>query len=369
MQHTTECNAVDLAVYKFIQLSQKRRFMNKLKTLGLSALAGSLAITTAANAVDYAVTGDAYVSWSSQDDTSTQGASGKGVAVDTDLYFNASGELDNGYTISFYQGINTNKTFSQTSGQVTLGMGSLGTLQVNTYVGSRANAIDDVMPFAMQETWDRISSDSKSDPSFFGAATNDGSIDYRIPAIDLAGATVNFAVTYDPATSEEAYNASTGGVTTNVSGVAYVLEASAAGLSLGAGLEDIDNSQGLVLGSDEQNVTGYIKYAAGPISAGYQEVYKNSRNGTGSEGADQEVEMWSIAYSAGDMSFSYGESTFVTHAVSDTVATSEQELEAIQASYTMGAMTIMGSISEGANIGTVANETYEETSVAVNFTF
>jgi hypothetical protein len=248
-------------------------------------------------------------------------------------------------------------------------MGSLGTLQVNTYVGSRANAIDDVMPYAMQETWDRISSDSKSDPSFFGAATNDGSIDYRIPAIDLAGATVNFAVTYDPATSEEAYNASTGGVTTNVSGVAYVLEASAAGLSLGAGLEDIDNSQGLVLGSDEQNVTGYIKYAAGPISAGYQEVYKNSRNGTGSEGADQEVEMWSIAYSAGDMSFSYGESTFVTHAVSDTVATSEQELEAIQASYTMGAMTIMGSISEGANIGTVANETYEETSVAVNFTF
>ena len=343
--------------------------MNKLKTIGLSALAGSLALTTASNAVDFAVTGDAYVSWSSQDSESSGAASGKGVAVDTDLYFNASGELDNGYTISFYQGINTNKTFSQTSGQVTLGMGSLGTLQVNTYVGSRANAIDDVMPYAMQETWDRISSDSKSDPSFFGAATNDGSIDYRIPAIDLAGATVNFAVTYDPATSEEAYNASTGGVTTNVSGVAYVLEASAAGLSLGAGLEDIDNSQGLVLGSDEQNVTGYIKYAAGPISAGYQEVYKNSRNGTGSEGADQEVEMWSIAYSAGDMSFSYGESTFVTHAVSDTVATSEQELEAIQASYTMGAMTIMGSISEGANIGTVANETYEETSVAVNFTF
>ena len=55
--------------------------MNKLKTLGLSALAGSLAITTAANAVDYAVTGDAYVSWSSQDSESTESASGKGVAV------------------------------------------------------------------------------------------------------------------------------------------------------------------------------------------------------------------------------------------------------------------------------------------------
>ena len=97
--------------------------MNKLKTLGLSALAGSLAITTAANAVDYAVTGDAYVSWSSRF-RSTEAASGKGVAVDTDLYFNASGELDNGFTVSFYQGVNTHGAFSNTSSQVTLGMGS-----------------------------------------------------------------------------------------------------------------------------------------------------------------------------------------------------------------------------------------------------
>jgi hypothetical protein len=343
--------------------------MNKLKTLGLSALAGSLALTTAANAVDYAVTGDAYVSWSSQDDTSTEAASGKGVAVDTDLYFNASGELDNGYTISFYQGINTNKTFSQTSGQVTLGMGSLGTLQVNTFVGSKANAIDDVMPYAMQETWDRIGSASQSDPSFFGAPTNDGSIDYRIPTLELMGATVNFAITYDPATSEEAYNASSGGKTTNVSGVAYVLQAAAAGLDVGVGIEQIDNDQGMTLASAQEQSTVYAKYSAGPVTAGFQQSYNNARNGSGVEGADDEAEMWSVAYTAGDMSFSYGESTFSTKGVSNTAASVEQELEAIQASYTMGAMTLMGSFSEGSNIGKVSTETYEETSVAVNFTF
>ena len=346
--------------------------MNKLKTIGLSALAGSLALTTAANAVDYAVTGDAYVSWSSQDSESTQAASGKGVAVDTDLYFNASGELDNGFTISFYQGINTNKTLSQTSGQVTLGMGSMGTLQVNNYVGSKANAIDDVMPNAMQETWDRVADASIADPSFFGGPTNDGSIDYRIPTMEMMGVSVNFAYTYDPAVSEESYNASSGGKQTNVSGDAMVLQLSAAGLEVGLGNEEIDNDQGVVAGSAQTNSTGYVKYAMGPLSVGYQESYQNSRNGTGIEGADTEAELWAIAYTAGDMSVSYGESTFVNHAVSDAAASLEQELESIQASYTMGAMTLMGSFSEGSNVGATAAGTaknYEETSVAVNFSF
>ena len=56
--------------------------MNKLKTLGFSALAGSLAITTAANAVDYAVTGDAYVSFSTEDSVASETASGKHFAAE-----------------------------------------------------------------------------------------------------------------------------------------------------------------------------------------------------------------------------------------------------------------------------------------------
>ena len=51
--------------------------MNKLKTIGLSALAGSLAVATASNAVEYGVSGDAYVVFSSEDSTQTDTASGK----------------------------------------------------------------------------------------------------------------------------------------------------------------------------------------------------------------------------------------------------------------------------------------------------
>mgnify|MGYP007000064351 len=78
------------------------------------------------------------------------------------------------FTVSFFQGINTNSTMAVTTAQVTLGMGSLGTLQLNEDGGSKANAIDDVMPNAMQETWDRVADINRTDPSFFGGSTAQG---------------------------------------------------------------------------------------------------------------------------------------------------------------------------------------------------
>ena len=348
--------------------------MNKLKTIGLSALAGSLAVATASNAVEYALTGDAYVSYSSEDSTTTESASGKHFAADMDLYTNASTELDNGFTVSFYQGINTNSTMAVTSAQVTLGMGSLGTLQLNEDFGSKANAIDDVMPNAMQETWDRVADINITDPSFFGSATAQGSVDYRIPTLDLGGISINAAYTYDPAVSEESSNASSGGLQTSVGGEAIVLEVSGMGLTLGLGQEKLDN--GFTAGGDsEENVTGYVKFAQGPISVGYQEAYANERHGSASStvGRDNESEFWGIAYTAGDISLSYAESEYTNLAIGATAASLTQELEAIQASYTMGAMTIMASLSEGSNIGATASgaagQNYEETSIAVNFSF
>jgi hypothetical protein len=346
--------------------------MNKLKTIGLSALAGSLAVTTASNAVEYALSGDAYVVYSSEDSTTTENASGKHFAADMDLYTNASTELDNGFTVSFFQGINTNSTMAVTTAQVTLGMGSLGTLQLNEDGGSKANAIDDVMPNAMQETWDRVADINSTNPSFFGAATAQGSVDYRIPTLDLGGISINAAYTYDPNSNEEASNASSGGLSTNVTGTAMVVELSAMGLTLGLGQETIENGT-LPKGQDEENVTGYAKFAMGPIVIGMQEAYANEANGTGAVGRDNEAEFFGVSYTAGDISISYAESEYTNSAIGATAASKTQELEALQASYTMGAMTIMASLSEGSNIAapaaTATGQSYEETSIAVNFSF
>ena len=76
--------------------------MNNLKKLGLTALAGSLALTTA-NATELSVSGDAILKYASIDyPKGAQGTDGKGIGVDTDLYFNASGETDNGWTVAFF---------------------------------------------------------------------------------------------------------------------------------------------------------------------------------------------------------------------------------------------------------------------------
>ena len=89
---------------------------------------------------------------------------------------------------------------------------------------------------------------------------------------------------------------------TSVSGTAYTLQiAHESGLSIGGGLESIDNSTDGVTGSDEENVTAYAKFAMGPLTVGYQEAYQNAANG----GEDNEAEFMAIAYTAGDVSVSW----------------------------------------------------------------
>jgi len=342
--------------------------MNKLKKIGLSALAGSLAAVSA-NAVEYAVTGDAYVSYQSEDSVTTDTGSGKNFSADMDLYFTASTELDNGFDITFFQAVNTDATLAVTSMQVTLGMGSLGTLQMNEKSGSKANGIDDVMPYAMQETWDRVDDVNASDPSFFGSATANGSIDYRIPTQEFSGTTINASVTYDPNQGEEAANATSGGLATNVPGTAYTLQVSNSGLEIGAGIEMLEDDQGKTGGSGTENITGYVKYNYGPLSVGYQEAYQDAATGAGAGGADKEVEMWAIAYTMNNLTVSYAETEMQVHAVSDTAQLSTEEWESIQAAYSMGAMTISAALSEGSNVAGSAGKNYEETSVAVNFAF
>ena len=338
--------------------------MDKLKTLGLSALAGSLALTSA-NAVDYSVSGDAVLNYKSADADGniSEASTGNGLGVDTDLYFNASGELDNGFTVSFFQAANTHGSWANSSSQVTIGMGSMGSLHINNISGSKANGIDDVMPFAYDEVWGATAA-TGDNPSFFGSATASGSVDYRIPAQEIAGVTINAAITLDPSVSDGATTAR--GVNQgSVSGKAMVVQLShESGLEIGAGQETLDNLNTESNGTDEESVTVYAKYAMGPISLGYQEAYQNTVNG----GEDLEADFWSVAITQGDFSLSYGESTRTSHALSTTAAV-ERSLESIQATYTMGAMTLGAALAETGNAGGTSGRKYEETELSVSFAF
>jgi len=340
--------------------------MNNFKKIGLTALAGSLAVTSA-NAVDYALSGDAIVKYTTRDNPAgTEANNGKGIGVDTDLYFTASGELDNGFTVKFFQAANTDAAWANSSSQVTIGMGSLGTLQVNNIAGAKANGIDDVMPFAYEETWDATDGTAHR-ADFFGSSTGSGSVDYRIPTQELAGVTINASVTMDPNADVGSTTAGGPGAST-VSGTAYTLEiAHESGVSIGGGTETIENGgtvSATSTGADEDNSTVYAKYSNGPLTVGYQESYQNVANG----GEDKEGDMWGIAYTAGDISVSYGESSFQNHGLAGSTVV-ETEMDSVQIAYTMGAMTVSAAMFETSNAAGIAGRTFEENELAVSFAF
>ncbi len=68
--------------------------MNKLTKIGCSALCGSLATISAANAGDLTVTGGVDMTWISKSDDVT----GNPIGIGSNLTFKGSGELDNGWT-------------------------------------------------------------------------------------------------------------------------------------------------------------------------------------------------------------------------------------------------------------------------------
>ena len=71
--------------------------MNKLTKVGLSALCGSLAAFSSANAGDRTVTGGVDMSWISLDDDTT----GNPIGMGSNLTFSGSGELTGRYCPNF----------------------------------------------------------------------------------------------------------------------------------------------------------------------------------------------------------------------------------------------------------------------------
>ena len=119
--------------------------MNKLTKVGCSALCGSLAAITAANAGDLAVTGGIHVTYMSDGNTT-----GNPIGMASAVTFSGTGELDNGWTYGLYTDFLDQDAYSAT--RVNITMGGLGTIEFDQ--GNSGNGIaayDNVMPTAWEE--------------------------------------------------------------------------------------------------------------------------------------------------------------------------------------------------------------------------
>ena len=346
--------------------------MNNFKKIGLSALAGSLAVATSAQAFDASVSVESQAIFSSaEQNVASQTPNGKGIGVDTDIAFSGSGELDMGWTVSVSHVLDTSEAVTNSSTQMAVGMGSMGTFQFNQDGGASTNGIDDVLPKAYEETWDAIGTNtSTANFHSFGSALNKGSVTYKTPSFDLPfGVSASATYDYDPNAGVAA--ATPGGVAGDAaSGEGFTVKlAHESGLTLGGGAESTGNTDA---GKGAKIATGYALYSNGGISVGYQEFYQNAaitEKGTTTRGADSEGEGYAIAYTAGDFTFSYSKSNETTNAVGATKALEEEEFSAVQAAYNLGGMTIAASLYEADNLDGVAAKKYEETEISLSFAF
>ena len=123
--------------------------MNKLTKVGLSALCGSLAAVSSANAGEMTVTGGVDMTWMSLGDNQT---TGNPIGMGSNLTYKGSGELDNGWTFGVTVAMLNQNAYSTTA--VNIDMLGLGKLNINQGdSGNGLDAFDDVMPTAWEEAW------------------------------------------------------------------------------------------------------------------------------------------------------------------------------------------------------------------------
>ena len=286
--------------------------MNNMKKIGLTALAASL-VSVSANAVD--ISGGASLSYNG----GNGGATGNPWSMNDSLVFTWGGEMDNGMTVDMnFKLDNGDGAASQIfdNRSLALGLNGGGTLTFWGQAGSGVvGSFDDMMPTAYEESW--YSADSPNQ----GHSTSN--MFYYTNALDAA-------------TIHASFTPASGG-------------SDASSLEIGAVVTAVDNLElGFAIGEDNgaaeavDNTIMYAKYTMGGATIGVQKNEADSATAN----ADEEFVAYGVSYAVSeDLSVSYGSSELKYEAAAD------QEATGFSASYTMGSMTLAGTLNNIKNEG------------------
>jgi outer membrane protein OmpU len=252
-----------------------------IKKIGLTALAGSLVVTSA-YAGAMSVSGGASIGLKN----TTKTASGKSWTMGNQLTFSGSGELDNGMNVSLSFVLDqaddsttglANSPFDSHS--VTISSDSLGTLVFSGEGGSSAQSAIDTT--AAGDLWNNGS--NVTAPRAAEAGNN--SLYYTLPSImdDLA-----VKVSMSPGGA--------GGGTATSWAIGYT---GVEGLSVDYGVGETET-----VGSEQEHTTMKASYAIGSFTVG---VSTTDSNYDAASGTDETVDSWQVAYTiSDDMSVTYG---------------------------------------------------------------
>jgi outer membrane protein OmpU len=334
----------------------------KLKKLGLSALAGSL-VAVSAQAGEIGVSGSANVSY-----VTKSGTKGTALGTDKDVSFTGKGELDNGWT--FTVSTTLDDAYAVSSSYTSITMGSMGTVSFGADTGGAAYKYDEEVPQAYEQTSDA----QQNSANIVGNRMDSNMIVWNAPAMDISGATVNLDFEYSPNASGN--NANDGGTitaadadtnNTDVYGMGYGVGLTVAYDALKVGVygtvrendtPTASNATGHGVDAINDDFQGvwYAKYSMGPVSFGYSQSYHDAGRRVQAEattaakvvgiaGGFFESESMSVAFNVTDdfsLSYTDTDDTYDSQSTSTAAAGNDvvQSTRALQAAYSMGAMSI-----------------------------
>ncbi len=311
--------------------------MNNLKKVGLTAL-GTVLVAGSAQAATMSVSGGTSIFFGGEDNSN----GGNGWSMTDQVTFSASGEMDNGMTISTSLQLDGTGAVGNAAPfddrSLTIDTGDMGTIVFSGHGSSGpVGAWDDLTPTANEESWGTSIGGTVDGPTNAGIGNNSLIYDYTVSdAIAVKAA-------YKPSKS--------GGLESSTEiGIAYT---GIDGLTVKAAMgENNDLADQIDLSVFSAN------YAAGPITVGIQT--NESDRGTGT---DEDFTAYGVSYAVNDdVSVSYGVSTL------DYSSTLEdQESSAVSVSFTAGGVAISASHQSTDNVAGAAAT--DNTSYEVNFSF
>ena len=327
--------------------------MNNLKKLGVSALAGSLAVCSA-NAADVSVTGSLAVTYTKQGAGEN---TGNPLGMDNEFNFNIAGEMDNGMSVSYFMGMGE-QAGGMDSAKLSVNMGDMGTIAFDQGSGSGLANYDDMTPKANEEVWDGLDTTGSG---LTGRLGSSGRIQYTN---SFDGVTIDANYGHGSSTNN-ADGATSGNGDGGGFSIAFVASGDALGmdgLTFGGGYGEIEVGTGV---DDKEDLSIFANYAMGAVTVGAQ---RNELTGGAVGATEQIADLYSIAFNVNEnFAISYGEKN--TDFETTGSATVQEEVEGVGFSYTMGSMKIAGNRNEGNKLGGSTTAKDEDTEIKLSFAF
>ena len=298
--------------------------MNNLKKIGLTALAGSLVVTSAF-AGELTASGSASMTLANITGTADDSL-GKNLTMDNSVFLAGSGELDNGLTVSMSFELDDSVDSGTGTGPfdshyVEVGSDALGTLRLSGHGGASAQSAMDTT--AAGDLWNStLGVNGEDGPT---SSAGDDMLFYTLPSL-VDGVAITTSINPRSAANAETYMAF---------GVSYT---GVEGLTVNYGQGD----SGTRL-AEVDSASMSASYAIGSLTLSVSRTDVDYKNAS----TDEEWDSYQVAYTISEnISATYGSETIETEGT-----TVDEEVTGFGVSYTSGGMTISASQinAEGAN--------------------